>query len=54
MQLCYEFGKMTGNNPNLDFVNINVYTEFGQILSISSKILSGKSSDITLLHTGKK
>ena len=33
---------MTGNNPNLDLVNINVHTQFGQILSISSlKILSG-------------
>ena len=29
--------KMTGNNPNLDSVNINAYTKFGQILSISSQ-----------------
>ena len=26
--------KMTGNNPNLDLLNINAYTKFGQILSI--------------------
>ena len=25
---------MTGNNPNLDHVNINAYTKFGEILSI--------------------
>ena len=30
---------MTGtcNNPNLDLVNINAHTKFGQILSISSQ-----------------
>ena len=26
--------KMTGNNPNLDFVNINEYPKFCKILSI--------------------
>ena len=31
---------MTGNNPNLDLVNINAHTKFGQILSILN-ILSG-------------
>ena len=31
---------MTGNNPNLDLVNINAHTKFGQIRSIL-KILSG-------------
>ena len=25
-----------GNNPNLDLVNINAYTKFGEILSICS------------------
>ena len=25
---------MTGNNHNVDLVNINAYTKFGQILSI--------------------
>ena len=28
---------MTGNNPNLDIVNINAHTKFGQILSIRSQ-----------------
>ena len=26
--------KITSNNPNLDLVNINAYTKFGEILSI--------------------
>ena len=30
--------KKTGNNPNLDHVNINEYIKFGQILSISPDI----------------
>ena len=29
--------KMTLYNPNLDLVNDNVYTKFGQILSIRSQ-----------------
>ena len=32
---------MTGNNPKLDLVNVDVHTQFGQILSIVLKILSG-------------
>ena len=28
---------MTGNNPKLDLVNVNVHTKFGQILSIGSR-----------------
>ena len=28
-------GKMTGNNPKLDLVNVDVHTKFGRILSIS-------------------
>ena len=31
--------KKTGNNPNLDLININALTNFYQILSIYSKIL---------------
>ena len=31
------FGKKTGNNSNLDLVNINAQTKFGQILFISSQ-----------------
>ena len=30
-------GKMTGNNPKLDHVNVDVHTKFGQILSIRSQ-----------------
>ena len=33
--------KMTGNNPKLDLVNVDVHTKFGQILSFVLKILSG-------------
>ena len=29
--------KMTGNNPMLDLVNVDVHTKFGQILSIGSQ-----------------
>ena len=29
--------KMTGNNPELDLVNVDVHTKFGQILSIGSQ-----------------
>ena len=28
---------MTGNNPKLDLVNVDVHTKFGQILSIRSQ-----------------
>ena len=28
---------MTGNNPNLDLVNMNAYIKFGEILSICSQ-----------------
>ena len=45
--------KMTGNNPNLDPVNINAYTKFGKILSfcpqdtcIERKRNSEENSDI--------
>ena len=29
--------KMTGNNPNIDLVNTNAYTKFGEILSFCSQ-----------------
>ena len=32
-------GKMTGNNPKLDLVNIDMHTKFGQILSIRSQYI---------------
>ena len=39
--------KMTGNNPNLDLVNINAYVTFRQIMSICSQGIERKQhSDI--------
>ena len=39
--------KMTGNNPKLDLVNVDVHTKFGVILSISSQDIERKrNSDI--------
>ena len=39
--------KMTGNNPKLDLVNIDVHTKFGQILSIRSQDIEWKrNSDV--------
>ena len=38
---------MSGNNPNLDLVNMNAYTKFGEILSICSPDIEWKqNSDI--------
>ena len=36
--------KMTNNNPKLDFVNVNVHTKFGKILSIHSKDIEPKQN----------
>ena len=39
--------KITGNNPKLDLVNVDVHTKFGQILSIPSQDIERKrNSDI--------
>ena len=39
--------KMTGNNPKLDLVNVDVHTKFGQIQSIHSQDIQQKrNSDI--------
>ena len=39
--------KMTGNNPKLDLVNVDVHTKFGQILSIHSQDIERKrNSDV--------
>ena len=39
--------KMTGNNPKLDLVNVDVHTEFGRILSMRSQDIERKrNSDI--------
>ena len=38
---------MTGNNPNLELVNINAYIKFGEILSVCSQNIKPKrNSDI--------
>ena len=34
--------KMTGNNPKLDLVNVDVHTKFGQILPIGSQDIERK------------
>ena len=34
--------EMTGNNPKLDFVDVDVHTKFGQILSICSRNIERK------------
>ena len=34
--------KMTGNNPKLDLVNVNVHTKFGQILLTGSQDIEWK------------
>ena len=39
--------KMTGNNPKLDLVNVDVHTKFGRILSMSSQDIEWKrNSDV--------
>ena len=39
--------KMTGNNPKLDLVNVDVHTKFGRILSICSQDIERKrNSDV--------
>ena len=39
--------KMTGNNPKLDHVNVDVRTKFGRILSIRSQDIERKlNSDV--------
>ena len=39
--------KITHYNPNLDPINVNVYTKFGEILSIGSQDIERKlNSDI--------
>ena len=36
--------KMTGNNPKLDLVNVNMHTKFGQILSFHSQDIERKQN----------
>ena len=39
--------KMTGNNPKLDLVNVDVHTKFSRILSIRSQHIERKrNSDV--------
>ena len=41
------YQKITGNNPKLDIVNVDVHTKFGQILSIRSQdIEQNRNSDV--------
>ena len=38
---------MTGNNPKLDLVNVDVHTKFGRILSMRSQDIERKrNSDV--------
>ena len=40
-------GKMTGNNPKLDLVNVDVHSKFGRILSMRSQDIERKrNSDV--------
>ena len=40
-------GKMTGYNPKLDLVNVDVHTKFGRILSMRSQDIERKrNSDV--------
>ena len=41
-QVCFKFWKMMVNLPNLDLFTLNVYTNFGQILSIWSQDIDRK------------
>ena len=36
--------KMTGTNPKLDLINVDVHTKFGQILSIRSQDIERKQN----------
>ena len=39
--------KMTGNNPKLDLVNVDVHTKFGRILTLRSQYIERKrNSDV--------
>ena len=39
--------KMMGDNPKLDLVNVDVYTKFGQIVSVCSRDIERKqNSDV--------
>ena len=39
--------KMTGNNPKLDLINVDVHAKYGQILSIRSQGIEQKqNSDV--------
>ena len=45
--------KITGNNSNIDLVNINAYTKFGKFLTICSKDIEQKQKKLTSIkgHT---
>ena len=55
------WGKLTGNNPKLDLVNVDVHKNFGQILSIHSQDIERKRNSevnqgpyVTLSNFAKK
>ena len=37
---------MDGSNPNLDLININAFTKFGEILSICSQDIEQKRNSV--------
>ena len=41
---------MTGNNPELDHVNVDVHTKYGQILSINSRDIKQKQNLTSIKH----
>ena len=45
---------MTGNNPKLDLVNVDVYTKFGPILSICSQDIERKRNSNVGRTEGRK
>ena len=38
--------KMTGNNPKLDLVSVDVHTKFGKILSIHSQVIERTQNSV--------
>ena len=37
---------MEGSNPNIDLININAFTKFGEILSICSQDIEQKQNSV--------
>ena len=45
---------MMCNNPKIDFVNINVYTKFGKMLSLVLKVLNRNKIITDVIMDGQK